>query len=119
MERALSRAWAKTGKRMAARTAMIAITTSSSIRVKPFRRRTEPLAFGSSRRERRNASLQEVCDSVHAGAVISFAGLGAFVEQGNRENTRYRTPSVSERAGVEVRRLLGPNVVRTRVDPAG
>src|SRR5688572_24511193 len=36
--RALSRAWAKTGKRMAARMAMIAITTSSSISVKPRRR---------------------------------------------------------------------------------
>src|SRR5690242_16366630 len=33
--RAFSRAWAKTGKRIAARMAMIAITTSSSIRVKP------------------------------------------------------------------------------------
>src|SRR5687768_5947009 len=32
--RALSRAWAKTGKRIAARMAMIAITTSSSISVK-------------------------------------------------------------------------------------
>src|SRR2546426_1028590 len=37
-ERAFSRAWANTGKRIAARMAMIAITTSSSIRVKPFRR---------------------------------------------------------------------------------
>src|SRR5687767_4307337 len=33
--RAFDRAWAKTGKRMAARMAIIAITTSSSIRVKP------------------------------------------------------------------------------------
>src|SRR6266571_1352067 len=33
--RALSRAWAKTGKRIAARMAMIAMTTRSSIRVKP------------------------------------------------------------------------------------
>src|SRR5207245_2826208 len=33
--RAFSRAWAKTGKRIAARMAMIAITTSSSISVKP------------------------------------------------------------------------------------
>src|SRR2546426_7307536 len=38
--RALSRAWAKTGKRIAARMAMIAITTRSSISVKPCRRRT-------------------------------------------------------------------------------
>src|ERR1051325_9976559 len=35
--RACSRALAKTGKRMAARMAMMAITTSSSIRVKPAR----------------------------------------------------------------------------------
>src|SRR2546423_997895 len=35
MARALSRAWAKTGNRMAARIAMIAITTRSSISVKP------------------------------------------------------------------------------------
>src|SRR5438105_4376647 len=33
--RACSRAWAKTGKRIAARIAMIAITTSNSIKVKP------------------------------------------------------------------------------------
>src|SRR6266568_6046362 len=36
--RALSRAWAKTGKRIAARMAIMAMTTSSSIRVKPGRR---------------------------------------------------------------------------------
>src|SRR5260370_9133175 len=35
--RALSRAWAKTGNRIAARMAMIAITTRSSIRVNPPR----------------------------------------------------------------------------------
>jgi len=34
--RAFSRAWAKTGKRIAAKIAMIAITTSSSMSVKPF-----------------------------------------------------------------------------------
>src|SRR5207244_6230058 len=33
--RALARAWAKTGKRIAARMAMMAMTTSSSISVKP------------------------------------------------------------------------------------
>src|SRR5262245_3034145 len=43
--RAFSRAWAKTGKRMAARIAMIAITTSSSIRVKPRFRRMVCLLF--------------------------------------------------------------------------
>src|SRR5437870_4227204 len=37
--RACSRAWAKTGKRIAARMAMMAMTTSNSIRVKPFRLR--------------------------------------------------------------------------------
>src|SRR5690348_14377292 len=37
--RALSRAWANTGKRIAAKMAIIAITTSSSIRVKPRRAR--------------------------------------------------------------------------------
>src|SRR5712691_4746443 len=35
--RAFSRAWAKTGKRIAARMAIIAITTSSSMRVKAGR----------------------------------------------------------------------------------
>src|SRR5438874_1266373 len=35
--RAFSRAWAKTGKRIAARMAMMAITTRSSIRVNPGR----------------------------------------------------------------------------------
>src|SRR6266567_2322018 len=37
--RAFSRAWAKTGNRIAASMAIIAITTSSSIRVKPMTRR--------------------------------------------------------------------------------
>src|SRR5437870_3841082 len=37
--RAFSRAWAKTGNRMAARMAMMAMTTSSSINVNPSRRR--------------------------------------------------------------------------------
>src|SRR5947209_36722 len=36
-ERALSRAWAKTGKRMAARMAIMAMTTRSSISVNPGR----------------------------------------------------------------------------------
>src|SRR5712691_1797125 len=36
--RAFSRAWAKTGKRIAASIAMMAITTRSSIRVKAVRR---------------------------------------------------------------------------------
>src|SRR5207302_384125 len=51
--RADSRALAKTGKRMAARIAIIAITTSNSIRVNPVRRATSlalmmtPPGFGS------------------------------------------------------------------------
>src|SRR5579859_1944247 len=36
MARARSRAWANTGKRIAARMAMMAMTTSSSMRVKPL-----------------------------------------------------------------------------------
>src|SRR6478672_6530734 len=40
VERARSRAWAKTGKRMAARMAMIAITTSSSMSVNARRHLT-------------------------------------------------------------------------------
>src|SRR5436853_2306312 len=43
--RAFSRAWAKTGKRIAARMAIIAITTRSSIRVKP--RRIRRVTMGS------------------------------------------------------------------------
>src|SRR5438094_1363044 len=44
--RPFSRAWAKTGKRMAARMAIIAITTSSSIRVKACARlRFMPFSF--------------------------------------------------------------------------
>src|SRR5713101_5676614 len=44
--RALSRAWANTGNRIAARMAIIAITTSNSISVKPFR--LQPLSMGLS-----------------------------------------------------------------------
>src|SRR2546422_7737109 len=39
--RAFSRAWAKTGNRIAARMAMIAITTSNSINVNAWRRKTK------------------------------------------------------------------------------
>src|SRR5262245_55448500 len=46
--RAFSHAWAKTGKRIAARMAMIAITTSSSIRVNPCRRCMGPFSFPQS-----------------------------------------------------------------------
>src|SRR5262249_452013 len=43
--RALSRAWAKTGKRIAAKIAMIAITTSSSMSVNPLRRSMKGSSF--------------------------------------------------------------------------
>src|SRR5258708_37752410 len=46
--RAFSRAWANTGKRIAARMAIIAITTSSSIRVKPPVRRIRFLLYSSA-----------------------------------------------------------------------
>src|SRR5258706_5879977 len=47
--RAFSRAWAKTGKRMAARIAIMAMTTSSSISVNPARLRENlVLMVGSS-----------------------------------------------------------------------
>src|SRR5712691_5322401 len=42
--RAFSRAWAKTGKRIAARIAIMAITTSSSIRVNPCRPQRDRIA---------------------------------------------------------------------------
>src|SRR5438445_4271916 len=48
LERAFSRARAKTGKRIAARMAMMAITTSNSIRVKPERRAVPRRPLGSS-----------------------------------------------------------------------
>src|SRR5438445_967338 len=40
--RAESRAWAKTGNRIAAKMAMMAMTTRSSMRVKPHRARSGP-----------------------------------------------------------------------------
>src|SRR5687768_495890 len=48
--RAFSRAWAKTGKRMAARIAMMAMTTSSSISVKPARTRPSRMRFLQAKR---------------------------------------------------------------------
>src|SRR5213593_3728617 len=44
--RAFSRAWAKTGKRIAAKMAMIAITTSNSIRVNALRCRIVLVSSG-------------------------------------------------------------------------
>src|SRR2546425_12413400 len=66
--RALSRAWAKTGKRIAARMAMIAITTRSSIRVNPlFRLAIEALSFRDC-----PASLSDE-DGMEACAAPGFA----------------------------------------------
>src|SRR5438105_3254218 len=49
--RADARAWAKTGKRIAARRAMIAMTTSNSVSVKPrFIRKFSACAIGTIRR---------------------------------------------------------------------
>src|SRR5438128_8468604 len=84
--RACSRARAKTGKRIAARMAIMAITTSSSIRVNAgFRVRTIFLSFrrlsvaGETRdhqRRRRMTRVDYACEpaSPAAGAIESFDG---------------------------------------------
>src|SRR5438093_13010489 len=59
--RAFSRAWAKTGNKMAARIAMMAITTSSSIRV--------------------NAGLRARCIRVLLGSKDSCPGGALLLEQ--------------------------------------
>src|SRR5881628_3869539 len=73
--RAFSRAWAKTGKRMAARIAIIAITTRSSIRVKPPRRNlsdeTIPvLLHVYAARFGRQAVLRDPAELKLAGAAV-------------------------------------------------
>src|SRR5438552_8332112 len=73
--RAFSRAWAKTGKRMAARIAIIAITTRSSIRVKPPRRdlsdETIPvLLHVYAARFGRQAVLRDPAELKLAGAAV-------------------------------------------------
>src|SRR5437868_2719012 len=73
--RAFSRAWAKTGKRIAARMAMIAITTRSSISVNPASRRF----MGVSNLARRRVGKQ--ADDLHTSAVFlhqAFPGNGAY-----------------------------------------
>src|SRR5690242_13711237 len=75
---ACSRAWAKTGKRMAARIAMMAMTTSSSIRVKAFlRQRTlgPCMVVGSSSKrkiEHRMAHYKAAFHSCQAHISDSF-----------------------------------------------
>src|SRR5258708_5977501 len=71
--RDFSRAWAKTGKRIAARMAMIAITTSNSIRVNPRRRAMIPPAprFQRGRRYTRRApGITGEYPDVIAGAAL-------------------------------------------------
>src|SRR5207245_10533436 len=58
--RAVARAWAKTGNRIAARMAMMAITTSNSISVKPLVLRTLPSSgaiAGLSKLDSRSAGI--------------------------------------------------------------
>src|SRR5437016_183821 len=78
--RAFSRAWANTGKRIAARIAMIAITTSSSIRVKPPVRRIRFLLI----LERSTASLRIPTNTVSAPCArrARFGTEGSFAIRG-------------------------------------
>src|SRR5437867_2085882 len=57
--RAFSRAWAKTGNRIAARMAMIAMTTSSSISVKPDWYLLRIAAFSGKVREAVRVSAEQ------------------------------------------------------------
>src|ERR1051326_3538718 len=81
--RAFSRAWAKTGKRIAAKMAMIAITTSSSIRVKPERKTARFMVtscfFGALAQERhsdfqRRSEAHRVSFPVQAHVPPGLAG---------------------------------------------
>src|SRR5687767_15342117 len=78
--RALARAWAKTGKRMAARMAMIAITTSSSIRVKALRRISgSPCGSVIPREDKAARSVEPIQGPAAFGADVPF-----FVDDGTR-----------------------------------
>src|SRR5436190_23480238 len=78
--RAFSRARAKTGKRMAARIAMIAMTTSSSIRVKPDRGRDDLPNISPSFRVRDSAALRRGVDRpMKHGMIALRVGLARYV----------------------------------------
>src|SRR5207249_3894311 len=90
MARALSRAWAKTGKRIAAKMAMIAITTRSSMSVKPRRVRRGPEQYISgspSRAELRGAQAASAGRPVHGsgGSACLPAVMGATAEYTTEE----------------------------------
>src|SRR5437773_4700154 len=70
--RAFARAWAKTGKRIAAKIAMIAITTSSSISVKPFLCKVDITVF--SRIASCKADLRDREGEAPAEPVTAFRG---------------------------------------------
>src|SRR5512133_2585775 len=74
--RAFSRAWAKTGKRIAARIAMIAMTTSSSIRVNACRRR--PLI--------RTSSLETQTAAPRAVQLLVGSRAGGAIPASGRRN---------------------------------
>src|SRR6266446_3707238 len=79
--RARSRAWAKTGKRMAASIAMIAITSRSSIRVNAgFRIRCiDDLPLAPSRRGKKQAPVRrEEGDSFSACKSIDYGSSPAM-----------------------------------------
>src|ERR1044071_7119611 len=83
--RAFSRAWANTGKRIAARIAIIAMTTSSSISVKPR----------ELRRERMVSPIR--CVPVVLESRASGISTSKFRGDGLRETYRTPAPTLNRR----------------------
>src|SRR5438270_117976 len=67
---AFSRAWAKTEKRIAARMAIMAITTSSSMSVKPARRLRKPITILLGKKKKMAAKIGR-------GSTPSAAGMSS------------------------------------------
>src|SRR5437660_5469000 len=87
--RAFSRAWAKTGKRIAARIAIMAITTSSSMRVNPLLERALPLFI-----ERTSLKRKKEKDTARVRVVSAIAHVEQVSRSRKRKQKHKRTRAV-------------------------
>src|SRR5688572_23480150 len=100
--RAFSRAWAKTGKRIAARMAMIAITTSNSIKVKPracgLRSIGVPLSFATG--------THALHGFLRSAISPPGGGGGGARHDGGKPSSKHRRPGLGQLRGAGHPRFL-------------
>src|SRR5437660_2222093 len=116
--RAFSRAWAKTGNRIAAKIAMIAITTSSSIRVKPLRSR---FMMDSSSRHQPQVAIDRIADDLvevgPLGMSVREDEVVASLMRGTHPYQRRPLAVLLQAVPIVPEETVPPPVARTAVAP--